>query len=275
MIVFPNAKINLGLHVVKKRPDGYHDLETIFFPIPLCDALEVITRKEQDSSGIAFHLSGPVNPGPDADNICVKAWHLLKNDHPGLPSASIYLHKAIPTGAGLGGGSADGAFMLSLLNQKYQLGLTEEQLLSYALQLGSDCPFFIRNKPCYATGRGEIMEPVSLSLKGYQLVLVNPGIEVSTARAFSTLQPSPSPKDLRTIIQQPITTWRKELGNDFERSVFEAHPLIGELKDQLYEQGAIYASMSGSGSTVFGLFENHGFDIGGVSDAFFTKVIEL
>lgn len=275
MIVFPNAKINLGLHVVRKRPDGYHDLETIFYPIPLCDALEVITRKEQDSAGVAFHLSGPVNPGPDADNICVKAWHLLKKDHPGLPATSIYLHKAIPTGAGLGGGSADGAFTITLLNQKYQLGLSEEQLLSYALQLGSDCPFFIRNKPCYATGRGEIMEPVSFSLKGYQLVLINPRIEVSTARAFSKLLPSPSTRDLRTIIQQPIATWREELVNDFERTVFEDHPLIGNLKRQLYEQGATYASMSGSGSTVFGIFENHAFDMGRVSDACFIKVIEL
>lgn len=275
MIVFPNAKINLGLHVVRKRPDGYHDLETIFYPIPLCDALEVISQKEQDSSGIAFHLSGPVNPGPDADNICVKAWHLLKKDHPGLPAASIYLHKAIPTGAGLGGGSADGAYTLTLLNTKYQLGLSEEQLLSYALQLGSDCPFFIRNKPCYATGRGEIMEPVSFSLKGYQLVLINPRIEVSTAKAFSKLRPSPSTKDLRTIIQQPITTWREELVNDFERSVFEEHPLIAQLKMLLYDQGAIYASMSGSGSTVFGLFEKDGFDIGGVPEAYFKKVIEM
>lgn len=275
MIVFPNAKINLGLQVVRKRPDGYHDLETVFYPIPLCDALEAIAQKEQNSSDLSFHLSGSVNPGPDADNICVKAWHLLKKDHPGLPATSIYLHKAIPTGAGLGGGSADGAFTLTLLNQKYQLGLSEEQLLSYALLLGSDCPFFIRNKPCYATGRGEIMEPVSLSLKGYQLVLINPGIEVSTAKAFSKLQPSPSSKDLRRIIQQPIATWRDELVNDFERSVFEDYPLIGDLKKQLFEQGAVYASMSGSGSTVFGLFEKNKFSGSEVWGDYFIKVLDL
>lgn len=253
MIVFPNAKINLGLHVVRKRPDGYHDLETIFYPVPINDVLEVISLPSGQPP-VQFHLSGQVDAGPDSDNICLKAWQLLKKDFPALPSLSIHLHKAIPTGAGLGGGSADGAFTLSLLNDKYQLGIPTEKLLDYALQLGSDCPFFIRNKPCYATGRGEIMESLSFSLKGYHLVLINPGIKVSTADAFSKLQPQTPSKDLRAIIQQPVNTWKDDLVNDFEKTVFEAYPAIGAIKTQLYESGAVYASMSGSGSTVYGLF---------------------
>lgn len=255
MIVFPNAKINLGLQVVRKRPDGYHDLETIFLPVPLRDALEVIASDTSHPHPVTLQVTGPVHPGPEADNICVKAWQLIKNDFPDLPPISIYLHKAIPTGAGMGGGSADGAFMLRLLNDKFQLGITDEKLAAYALQLGSDCPFFIRNQPCYATGRGEVMESVSISLRGYQLVLIHPGIHVSTATAFSRLTPRPSTKDLRQIVQQPVSAWREELVNDFEKTVFEAHPEIGAIKDQLYALGASYASMSGSGSTVYGLFE--------------------
>lgn len=253
MILFPNAKINLGLHVVSKRPDGFHDLETVFYPLPLLDALEVINQPA-DKGPVCFYLSGQVDAGPDSENICLKAWQLIKEEFPSIPPLAIYLHKAIPTGAGLGGGSADGAFTLSLLNQKYQLGLSEERLLALALQLGSDCPFFIRNRPCYATGRGEIMEDITLSLKGYQILLVNPGIRVSTAIAFSRLKPQTPDRDLREIVQQPVNTWKELLVNDFEKTVFSAHPSVAAIKETLYRRGAVYASMSGSGSTVYGIF---------------------
>ena len=250
MVLFPNCKINLGLNVIRKRTDGYHDLETVFYPIALKDALEVI-RSEQ----FHFQLTGlPVN-GTTENNLCVKAYLLLKADFPHLPPVSIHLHKAIPMGAGLGGGSADGAFMLTMLNKKFQLNLSEEKLISYALRLGSDCPFFIINKPCFATGRGEKLSPIQLDLSTYQIVLVNPQIHVSTKDAFSKLTPAMPAKSIEAIIQQPIITWKDELQNNFEASVFELYPAIKEVKKRLYNAGAVYAAMSGSGSTVFGIFE--------------------
>lgn len=228
MVLFPNCKINLGLNVISKRADGYHDLETVFYPIALKDALEVIQANET-----GFHLSGLSVEGNADDNLCLKAYSLLKRDFNDLPPVSIYLHKAIPMGAGLGGGSADGAFMLAMLNKKFQLHLSEQQLINYALQLGSDCPFFIINKPCFATGRGENLSPVQIDLSGYKIVLVHPGIHISTKEAFSNLSPSIPGKSIPEIIKQPISTWKDELVNDFEENVFVQFPAIKEIKDRL------------------------------------------
>ncbi len=251
MVVFPNGKINLGLHVTRKRADGYHDLETVFYPTLVKDVLEII-----QADVVAFTMSGLPVSGDVNDNLCLKAYHLLKIDFPELPHVKIHLHKVIPMGAGLGGGSADGAFTLSLLNQKFKLNLSKEQLVNYALQLGSDCPFFIVNKPCYAEGRGEILEPLNVDLSAYKLVLVHPGIHVSTALAFSGLQPVPPFISIKNILTQPITTWKQLLKNDFEQPVFAMFPEIQRVKESLYEAGALYASMSGSGSCVYGIFED-------------------
>ncbi|WP_018612704.1 4-(cytidine 5'-diphospho)-2-C-methyl-D-erythritol kinase [Segetibacter koreensis] len=251
MVLFPNCKINLGLNITEKRADGYHNLETVFYPVAIKDALEIIPADE-----LSFQLSGLEVNGNKNDNLCLKAYELLKKDFEDLPYVNVYLHKAIPMGAGLGGGSADGAFMLSMLNKKFQLNLSEPQLLKYALQLGSDCPFFIINTPCFATGRGENLVPVNVDLSAYKIVLVNPGIHVSTKEAFSNLSPGMPAKSIQDIIAQPISTWKDELMNDFEKNVFEQFPAIKEIKNILYDAEAIYASMTGSGSTVFGIFES-------------------
>jgi 4-diphosphocytidyl-2-C-methyl-D-erythritol kinase len=253
MIIFPNCKINLGLHILRKREDGFHDLETVFYPLLIQDALEVIHTNSTET--IEFSISGVTLDITPSDNICVKAYQLLKADHPKLPAVKMHLHKNIPSGAGLGGGSADGAFTLLLLNKKFQLGISEEQLIQYALQLGSDCPFFIKNKPCYGTGRGEALEPVSLDLSAYKTVVVNPGIHVNTGWAFSQLNPFADRPSLKHIIQQPVQEWQSLLVNDFEAPIFKHHPEIAAVKDSLYHAGAAYAAMSGSGSSVFGLFE--------------------
>jgi 4-diphosphocytidyl-2-C-methyl-D-erythritol kinase len=250
MISFPNCKINLGLHILNKREDGFHNLETFFFPLLLHDALEIIQAEKSN-----FNSSGLAVPGLAEDNICLKAYRLLKKDFPAIPTVSIHLHKAIPMGAGLGGGSADGAFTLKLLNEKINLNLSTAQLISYALQLGSDCPFFILNKPCFATGRGEILEPVSIDLSKYKFIIINPGIHVNTGWAFSQITPGIPEKSIKEIIQQPVETWKEELKNDFEEPVFNSYPEIKNIKDELYKQGAVYASMSGSGSTVYGIFK--------------------
>jgi 4-diphosphocytidyl-2-C-methyl-D-erythritol kinase len=262
LIVFPNCKINLGLHIVRKREDGYHDLETIFYPLSLRDALEIVRREtadvkrqtEEQFEAFAIHMSGlPVQGKPD-DNLCVKAYNLLKKDFPQLNTVDIYLHKAIPMGAGLGGGSADGAFTLQLLNEKFQLNITREKLLDYSLQLGSDCPFFIINKPCFATGRGELLQGIQLDLSSYSFLVVHPGVHINTGWAFSQLTPAPSQQSLTAIIQQPVTSWRTVLTNDFEAPVCKQHPELQTIKDRLYEAGALYASMTGSGSCFYGIF---------------------
>ncbi|RFS19141.1 4-(cytidine 5'-diphospho)-2-C-methyl-D-erythritol kinase [Chitinophaga silvatica] len=249
MIVFPNCKINLGLHILRKRSDGFHDLETIFYPIPVTDALEVISSQE-----LHFESSGISVPGKLADNLCLRAYQLLRHDYPTLPSVSIHLHKHIPIGAGLGGGSSDAAFMLQLLNTKYQLNLTASALIAYAAQLGSDCPFFISNEPCFATGRGEIMEPLQLDLSAYSFLLVHPGIHVNTGWAFQQLSPQVPARSLKEVIELPVAEWKAVLSNDFEKPVFGQHPVLGTIKERMYENGAIYAAMSGSGSAVYGIF---------------------
>lgn len=254
MIVFPNCKINLGLHIVGKREDGFHNLETVFYPIPFKDVLEIIPAKN-NNTGIEFNATGLTVDGEPENNLCIKAYHLLKKDFPQLPSVQVHLHKTIPMGAGLGGGSADAAFMLKMLNDKFQLNLPTSQLINYALQLGSDCPFFVINKPCYATGRGEILQEISLDLSAYKIILINPGIHINTGWAFSKIEPKPAKKQIKAIIEQPVESWKPDLQNDFEVPVFKAHPQIKEIKDSLYKLGAIFAAMSGSGSTVFGIFD--------------------
>ncbi len=258
MIIFPNCKINLGLRIVRKRNDGYHDLETVFYPIPLCDVLEIIRdpqHQQINTTTVQFSTTGISVDGNIQDNICIKAFNLLQKDFPQLPAIQMHLHKAIPIGAGLGGGSSDAAFTLSLLNKQFNLGLQGEQLVNYALQLGSDCPFFIINKPCSATGRGEILEPTAIDLSSYKFIIVNPGIHISTVHAFSGITPALPTQLVKEIIQQPIETWKNELVNDFEKTVFSQHPEIGAIKKKLYDGGALYASMSGTGSTVYGIFE--------------------
>jgi 4-diphosphocytidyl-2-C-methyl-D-erythritol kinase len=256
MLAFPPAKINLGLNILRRRPDGYHDLETIFLAIPLRDALEIVFDPSlPPASSPVFTGSGLEVEGPASENICVHAYRLMQADYPQLPPARIHLHKVIPMGAGLGGGSSDGAHTLMLLNRMAGLGLSPDSLRDYALTLGSDCPFFMYGQPCFATGRGEEMEPVTLDLTGYRLVLVNPGIHVSTATAFRGILPSVPEISARDIIRTPVAAWRETLVNDFERTIFPEYPEIGQIKQKLYTQGAVYASMSGSGSSVYGIFD--------------------
>jgi 4-diphosphocytidyl-2-C-methyl-D-erythritol kinase len=254
LVVFPNCKINLGLNIIAKRADGFHDLETVFYPIAIKDVLEVV-QQSTASVDVEFTATGLPVAGAAADNLCVKAYHLLKKDFSSLPSIKMHLHKVIPMGAGLGGGSADGAFALAMLNRKFQLGLSNDQLIGYALQLGSDCPFFISNEPCFAVGRGEKLAPIAIDLSGYRIVVTNPGIHVNTGWAFSQVRPTKPQRQLRDVIHQPMVTWKDELINDFEEAVFGAHPEIKAIKENLYAQGAVYASMTGSGSAVYGIFE--------------------
>ena len=252
MITYPNAKINLGLNIVEKRPDGYHNLETVFYPINLQDALEV--TKLEGEGEYNLKVSGvPIGGDPD-NNLVVKAYRLLKKDFPDMAPINIHMYKHIPTGAGLGGGSADAAFMLKLLNQKFKLNLSTEKLEEYAAILGADCAFFIQNKPVFATGIGNIFEEINLSLKGYYIVLVKPDIFVSTKDAFANIHLKQPTHSLKEIVRMPVETWRATMKNDFEESVFQKFPEIAAIKDKLYDLGAIYASMSGSGSSVFGIF---------------------
>lgn len=249
VVTFPPCKINLGLRITKKRTDGYHDLETCFYPLPLTDVLEVIP-----STTLAFTTSGIPIPGHTEDNLCLRAYHLLQADF-SLPPVRLHLHKIIPTGAGIGGGSADAAYTLRLLNDRFALGLGDAALASYAARLGSDCAFFIYNKPMLGTGRGEILTPLSLSLQGKFVVLVKPPIHVSTAEAFAGVKPSAPAEHLETLLAHPLHTWRTSVVNDFEASIFQRYPAIAARKEKLYAMGARYASMSGSGAAVFGIFE--------------------
>ena len=253
MIVFPNCKINLGLRILRKRQDGYHDLETIFFPIPVSDILEIRISPQKDGE-ITFTQTGFPIAGATEENSCVKAYRLLKDRFPLLKSIDVHLHKNIPTGAGLGGGSADSVFMLQGLKELFQLSLSKDDLEAISLQLGSDCPFFLLNKPAIAESRGEILKELTLSLKGYQLLLINPGVPISTAVAFNGCKPDLKGRSLASIIQQPITTWKEDLKNQFEDTIFEQFPNLASIKTALYAEGAIYASMSGSGSTLYGIF---------------------
>jgi len=252
MVAFPNCKINLGLHITQKRADGYHNIETVFYPIAFNDILEIIPTNNHNN--IEYNSSGIPIIGNNDDNLCIKAYHLLKKDFPQIPSIQMHLHKNIPMGAGLGGGSADGSFVLKMMNQQCQLQLSDTQLIEYAMLLGSDCPFFIFNEACHAIGRGEILEPITIDLSKYTIALIHPGIHIATPWAFQQLNPCVKEKTIAAIIQAPIQNWKVHLINDFEAPVFDGHPQLQTIKNELYRQGAIYASLSGSGSTIFGIF---------------------
>lgn len=251
MVHFPNAKINLGLRVLAKREDGYHNLETVFYPVAVRDAIEVV----EGGTDIEFTQSGHAVAGDPEKNLCLKAYRMLKQDYPPVPPCKIHLHKAIPERGGLGGGSADGSFTLMLLNKKFRLGIEQKKLQQYALQLGSDCPFFILNRPCHATGRGEILEPVTTDLSSYHILIVNPGISIETGKAFSMIPPAADDRLLlKDALQQPVEKWKDHVFNDFEAYAFHAFPEIADIKEKMYRAGALYASLSGSGSSVYGIF---------------------
>lgn len=256
MIVYPNAKINIGLNVVEKRADGYHNLETVFYPIGLQDILE-IQEIETDAPACGYRLkvTGTVLDGSPEDNLVVRALKLLKEDFD-LPPVSIGLYKHIPTGAGLGGGSSDAAFTVKTLNDRFKLGLTTEQMEEYCVRLGADCPFFIQNRPVFATGIGNVFQPVELDLRYKQLVLVKPDIFVSTKDAYAKVRVERPAKPLPELLARPIEEWKGTVMNDFEPSVFSKYPEIAAIKDKMYDLGALYASMSGSGSSVFGIFDD-------------------
>lgn len=250
MIAFPPCKINLGLRVLEKRSDGYHNLETCFYLLPFTDILELLPAQQ-----LSFTATGNVIPGDGKDNLCLRAYALIKKDFD-IPPVAIHLHKVIPTGGGLGGGSSDAAYTLRLLNSLFTLQLTTDQLKHYAQQLGSDCAFFIEDGSMLGTGRGEILEPISVSLEDKFLVLLHPPIHVSTAEAFRHVVPEQSSSSVKTIVENtPLPAWKELLKNDFESSVFQTHARIRHYKESLYQQGAVYASMSGSGSSVFGIFD--------------------
>lgn len=253
MIVYPHAKINLGLRIVSKRADGFHDLETLFYPIDLKDILEILEDESAEKGSCAFSLSG-MNLEDDGNNLCVQAYQLLHKEYT-IPAVKMHLHKTIPVGAGLGGGSSDAAFTIRCLNEMFDLGLSISQMKSYAAILGSDCAFFIEDSPAFATGRGELLENFDASLQDYYIVLINPGIHVSTAMAYGGVRPRGSDLKMKDKLAANPKEWRNTIVNDFEAHIFEAHPEIKAVKDNLYDKGAVYAAMSGSGSSVFGIFK--------------------
>jgi len=251
MVVFSNSKINLGLNVLEKRTDGYHNIETCYYPIPYADILEIIP-----SSQTRFRQSGVPIPGNDQDNLCLTAYEHLRRTY-NLPPVSIHLHKIVPVGAGLGGGSSNAAFCLKLLSQMFDIGLTESELEKVAGQIGSDCPFFIRNHPVIGLGKGDEFEAIDLDLSDYHLVIVTPPIHISSSEAYSQVELTTPPGNLSNILtEQPIGDWKDLILNDFERSIFSIHPTIADLKLKLYQQGAKFSLLSGSGASVFGIFES-------------------
>ena len=250
MISFPCCKINLGLYVTGKRTDGYHNLETAFFPVSWCDALEI--NHHPEGRPFELRVTGPVSPG-NGKNILEKAWELIR-ETANLPPALVLLYKNIPTGAGLGGGSSDAAFFLRLVNDFYKLGIDKKKLHGLALELGSDCPFFLDPKPMLASGRGELFRPLNVSLDNFYILVVHPGIHISTAAAFAMINPGSPEYDLSDALHSDPDQWKHTVKNDFEAVAIKMHPQLGALKNQLYEAGAFYASMSGSGGSFFGLF---------------------
>ncbi len=250
MIAFPNAKINIGLNVVSKRSDGYHNLETVFYPVRLSDALEIVP-----SGKFGYSASGLEIDGDPENNLVVKAFRLLEHDFDISP-VKIHLHKIIPFGAGLGGGSSDGAFALKMLNNYFSLDLDNQTLRMYAARLGADSPFFIDNQPAFASGIGDQLEPIDIDLSAYQIVIVKPDFSVSTVEAYRNIAPHKPEFNLKKIVGLPVENWKDAVKNDFEESVFPYYPKIREIKEKLYELGASYASMSGSGSAVFGIFRH-------------------
>ncbi|MEY4877053.1 MAG: 4-diphosphocytidyl-2-C-methyl-D-erythritol kinase [Bacteroidota bacterium] len=250
MIIFPNAKVNFGLNIISKRADGFHNIQSVFVPVKVEDALEFIP-----ANALQFSTSGLPIPGNTNDNLIIKAYHLIKSNY-NIPFLKIHLHKVIPMGAGLGGGSADAVFFIKSVNNYFELKMNADEMLQIASSLGSDCAFFITNKISFATEKGENLEPFTLDLSGYKICVIHPKIHVNTAWAYSKIKPLTPNKSIKEILKQPIETWKNELINDFEKPVFEKHPEIQNLKNEFYKHGALYASMSGSGSAVFGIFKN-------------------
>lgn len=279
MIVFPCAKINLGLNIVSKREDGYHNLETVFYPIPLYDALEIKYMDEKFPSQVACDLkvTGNAVECDEQNNLVVKAYNLLAEDYK-LPRVHAHLYKHIPSQAGLGGGSSDAAFMIRLLDERFRLNIGNPEMEKYAARLGADCAFFIEAEPAYAEGIGDELMPVDGpkgNLNGYYLAIVKPDIAVSTKEAYAAITPTATSKNCREIVRQPIETWKEELVNDFEAPIFKLHPELAEIKEKLYQQGAKYAAMSGSGSALFGIFET---ETNGLKEMFqdcFCEVLKL
>ena len=254
MISFPNAKINIGLNVLKKREDGYHNIESIFYPVQWCDAIEAI--KTEGNGNLKLTTLGIPVPGPTESNLCTKAYRLLNAKHK-LPSLDIWLLKCIPMGAGLGGGSADAAFFLKLINELFNLNLGTEELKLYASQIGSDCTFSIENKPAFVSGTGNIITPIKLDLSNYYIAIVYPQIHVDTKNAYSLIKPHKRKYSLKEAVLTPIHTWKEMVINDFEEPIFKSHPQLAEIKNNLYNEGALYASMTGSGSALYGIFEKN------------------
>jgi len=270
------AKINLGLNVVAKRPDGYHDLQTVFYPVPIHDALEVFPMADDFPSAYDcdIKVTNIAVEGDEQRNLVVRAYHLLKADFPTLPRLHAHLYKGIPTQAGMGGGSSDASAMLLLLNDTFRLGLTQQQLFGYATHLGADCPFFILGTPAYAEGIGERLTPIPLDLSGWYLGVLRPDIPVPTKEAFARVTPHTPNRCCRDLVMQPVETWRDLLVNDFEQSVFAVHPELAILKQRLYDLGAVYAAMSGSGSALFGLFRQP-LDLATLFPGMFTACLQL
>ncbi|MDF2447834.1 MAG: 4-diphosphocytidyl-2C-methyl-D-erythritol kinase [Bacteroidota bacterium] len=254
MICFPNAKINLGLHVTEKRADGFHNIETVFYPVGWNDALEVIEAKSPEPE-FNLHVSGLPVTGNTTDNLLYKAFTLIRQIKP-LPAMDVYLHKVLPMGAGLGGGSSDAAFFINLVNEQFDLNFPEEERLQIARQLGSDCAFFIKNKPVLATQKGDVFEEINLNLAHLFIAIIYPNVHSNTKEAYSLVKPQRPSHSLPDILTQPVSTWKHELVNDFEKSIFSVYPVVEKTKNDLYDLGALYACMSGSGSAVFGLFEH-------------------
>ncbi|MFN0187788.1 MAG: 4-(cytidine 5'-diphospho)-2-C-methyl-D-erythritol kinase [Bacteroidia bacterium] len=251
MVAFPPVKINLGLNIIAKRADNFHDIESVFYPVGWTDVIEVISTDNQEFN---LQMTGLPIPGDPSKNLIFKGYQLLKNNYE-IPGLSFHLHKILPMGAGLGGGSSDGAYALKLINEVAQLGISTEKLLEYALQLGSDCPFFLMEKAAFVKGRGEILEPISIDLSGWYILIAMPPISISTAEAYSWITPVQPRKSIQEIISLPPEKWRDLLKNDFEIHAIQRHPIIGEIKNKMYELGATYSSMSGSGASVYGLFK--------------------
>lgn len=255
MIVYPNCKINIGLRILNKRADGYHNIESVFYPIAVRDIMEITRIEPATENTIRFVSSGIAIPGEAHENICVKAYELINKDY-SLPGIKVHLHKQIPIGAGLGGGSADAAFFIKALNELDELNLSFGEMHHYAKQIGSDCSFFINNKPALALQKGEVLEPVELSLKGYHMVIVYPNIHVSTAMAYAGVVPNADGESIEEMIKLPIASWKGNILNAFEAGIVNHFPVIGNIKNELYNLGALYASMTGSGSAIYGIFES-------------------
>lgn len=279
MIVFPCAKINLGLNIVSKREDGYHNLETVFYPIPLYDALEIKYMDENFPSDTACDLkvTGNAVDCDEQKNLVVKAYHILAADYQ-LPRIHTHLYKHIPSQAGLGGGSSDAAFMIRLLDERFRLNIGNPEMERYAARLGADCAFFIEAEPAYAEGIGDVLMPADGpdgNLHGYYLCVVKPDVAVSTKEAYSAITPKKPAKSCRDIVRQPIETWKEELVNDFEEPIFKMHPKLAAIKQKLYDRGAVYASMSGSGSALYGIFKEEPKGIEEKFDGMFCEVMKL